>query len=274
MPFKIIRNDITKVKADAIVNTANPKPIYSGGTDCAIYQAAGADRLLEERQAIGEIARGEARSTPAFALPARFIIHTVGPIWKDGKHGEYETLMRCYRNSLDLASSLGCESIAFPLIATGIYGFPRDKALQIAVSAFSTFLMDSEMQIILVVFDKRSYQLSANLMGEIDSFIDSNYVSERKAAEYTNNNSRGRRILHEEDERAAVPGPEEHKSQPAPAQTPVLSSEKSLKREGKLDDLLTRIAPSYHDRLFELIDDSGMSNADVWKKANLDRKHI
>ncbi len=157
MAFQIIRKDITKVSADAIVNTANPKPEYAGGTDYAIYMAAGADELLEERKKIGDIEMGQAAATPAFALNARYIIHTVGPSWVDGNHGEREAVRSCYENSLKLAMELGCESIAFPLIATGVYGFPKADALQIAVSVFSAFLAEKDMLITLVVFDEASF---------------------------------------------------------------------------------------------------------------------
>ena len=140
MPFKIVRNDIIKVKADAIVNTANPNPICASGTDLAIYEAAGKKQLLAERQKIGKIARGDVAVTGAYQLQAKYIIHTVGPIWEDGTHHEFETLESCYRKPLQKAVELKCESIAFPLISTGVYGFPKDKALQIAVSVFSEFL--------------------------------------------------------------------------------------------------------------------------------------
>lgn len=184
MPFKIVRNDITHVKADVIVNTANPKPIYASGTDLAVYQAAGADELLAERKKVGCIERGDIAVTGAYALNAKYIIHTVGPVWVDGKHEEFETLESCYAKSLQKALELGCDSIAFPLISTGVYGFPKDKALQIAVSVFSRFLLQNEMQIILVVFDKKSFQLSGQMVGEIDSFIDANYIKQKQRSEY------------------------------------------------------------------------------------------
>ena len=148
MPFKIIRNDITKVKADAIVNTANPEPVYADGTDAAIYMAAGEDELLAERKKIGRIAAGETAVTAAFNLPAKYIIHTVGPAWIDGNHGEFDILRSCYRKSLLLADQLGCSSIAFPLIATGVYGFPKDKALDIALSVIKEHLEASELNVI------------------------------------------------------------------------------------------------------------------------------
>lgn len=184
MAFQIIRNDITKVKADAIVNTANPKPKYVSGVDYAIYTAAGAEKLLAERQKIGDIAPGQAAETPAFALPAKYIIHTVGPAWIDGKHGETDVLRECYSNSLQLAQKLGCESIAFPLIATGVEGFPKSDALQIAVKVIVEFLANADMEITLVVFDETSFVLSGGLFAGVDAFIDDNYATERFESEY------------------------------------------------------------------------------------------
>ena len=194
MPFKIVRNDITKVKADAIVNTANPNPICGSGTDLAIYEAAGKEQLLAERTKIGKIVRGEIAVTGAYNLNAKYIIHTVGPVWEDGVHHEFDILESCYRKSLQKAVELKCESIAFPLISTGVYGFPKDKALQIAVSVFSEFLLENEMQIILVVFDKKSFQLSGKLVGEIDSFIDANYIRQKRRTEYSRRPFRRSRI--------------------------------------------------------------------------------
>lgn len=186
MPFQIIRNDITKVKADAIVNTANPKPIYAEGTDAAIYKAAGEDELLAERRKIGNIAQGEIAVTPAFKLQAKYIIHTVGPIWIDGEHNEFDILRNCYRNSLNKAKELGCESIAFPLISTGVYGFPKDEALKIATDEIGGFLMreDTDMQVNLVVFDEGAFKLSKKLFFEIISYIDDDSVIEKYISEY------------------------------------------------------------------------------------------
>ena len=163
MAFEIIRNDITKVKADAVVNTANPQPVVGGGTDTAVYRAAGEKRLLECRKEIGEIAPGQAVHTPAFRLKAKYIIHTVGPVWQGGNRGEREILSACYANSLALAAELGCESAALPLIATGTYGFPKDEALQIAMKEIGAFLLTHEMRVILVVFDEQSFALSAGI---------------------------------------------------------------------------------------------------------------
>lgn len=184
MSFQIIRNDITKVAADAIVNTANPLPTYGSGTDQAIYEAAGKDQLLAARKIIGEIAPGEAFETKAFNLEAKYIIHTVGPAWNGGESGEFDILKSCYENSLKLALKLECKSIAFPLIATGIYGFPKDKALDVAMSVIEPFIEENDMQVILVVFDKKAFELSGNLVDNIREYVDSNYVEEVTTLEY------------------------------------------------------------------------------------------
>ena len=175
MPFEIVRNDITKMAVDAIVNTANPKPVIGAGTDSMIHEAAGPG-LLVARQAIGRIDVGCAEITPAFDLQAKYVIHTVGPVWDGGSYGEEESLRSCYDNSLKLAVENKCKSIAFPLISTGNYGFPKDKALQIAISAFSAFLLEHEIQIYLVVFDRTSFKLSEKLFQSVASYIDENYV--------------------------------------------------------------------------------------------------
>ena len=174
MPFQIIRNDITKVKADIIVNSANPAPKYDLGVDTAIYKAAGEDELLAERAKIGAIARGDIAITPAFNLNAKYIIHAVGPVWKDGDSGEYGILQSCYRKSLEKALELKCRSIAFPLLATGVYGFPKSKALSIAIDEIGAFLTKDDvedMKVILVVYDKASFLLSENLFFRVESFV-------------------------------------------------------------------------------------------------------
>lgn len=203
MSFKIIRNNIINVSADAIVNTANPEPTYAGGVDSAIYKAAGAKKLLKERKKIGRIEVGNAVSTPAFKLSAKYIIHTVGPVWQGGDFGEREAVRSCYENSLKLAKELGCESIAFPLIATGVYGFPKAEALQIAVSVFSEFLVDSDMEITLVVFDEKSFVLSDKIFSGVEEFIDNNYVTKKVYEEYETEDET--RILLDDDRRGVGP---------------------------------------------------------------------
>ena len=177
MPFEIVRNNIVNMYVDAIVNTANPYPTIGSGVDTAIHEKAG-PKLLEARKQIGDITLGDARLTPAFDLNAKYVIHTVGPVWRDGLSGESEHLRACYRNCLALAKEAECESIAFPLISTGNYGFPKDLALQIAIGEISTFLLEYEMQVYLVVFDKKSYALSEKLFKAVESYIDENYVEE------------------------------------------------------------------------------------------------
>ena len=184
MALQIIRNNIVNVQADAIVNTANPNVDIGSGVDSAIYYAAGWKKLLEARRAIGPMRPGTAAYTPAFDLDAKYIIHTVGPAWRGGGFGERETVAQCYRESLALAAELGCESIAFPLIATGTYGFPKDEALKIAISVFSDFLAGEDMEITLVVFDKESFVLSDEIFSGVDEYIDDNYAKSTLDEEY------------------------------------------------------------------------------------------
>ena len=184
MPFTIIRQDITKVQADAIVNTANPEPLYGEGTDYAIYQAAGKDQLLVERRKIGRIAPGEAAVTPALALHAKYIIHTVGPVWQGGDAGEMETLASCYRKALYLAETLRCESIAFPLISAGTYGFPKEQALQVAMDAIRDFCRESEMDVILAVFNKDAFRLSSEILDDVKQYVEDHYVEEKWGEEH------------------------------------------------------------------------------------------
>ena len=273
MPFKIVRNDIIKVKADAIVNTANPKPVYAGGTDSAIYHAAGAEELLEERKKIGCIERGEVAVTDAFALNAKYIIHTVGPVWVDGDHDEFKILENCYIHSLEKALELGCESIAFPLISTGVYGFPKDKALQIAVSVFSKFLLENEMQIILVVFDKTSFQLSGQIVGEIDSYIDANYVRRKRIREYSSRSRIGSGLRGGSAQEELYEECSFYDSDIAEAEDKLLAIPPASANMS-LEEGLEQLGMSFHEKLFELIDKSGLDNKDVWKRANLDRKHF
>ena len=183
MPFTIVRNDITKMQVDAIVNTANPKPIIGSGVDAGIHQAAG-PQLLAARKEIGRIGVGDAAVTPGFDLNARYVIHTVGPAWRGGFLGEARLLRSCYVSSLALAWEKGCTSIAFPLISTGNYGFPKDKALQIASKAIGEFLERHEMQVYLVVFSRDAFQLSEKLFQGISSFIDENYILEKNLQQY------------------------------------------------------------------------------------------
>ena len=183
MPFEIVRNDITHMQVDAIVNSANPRPMVGLGTDSRIHEQAG-PLLLEAREKIGNIRPGCVAITEGYDLPAKYVIHTVGPVWRGGLFGEGKVLRRCYENALQLALEYGCGSIAFPLISTNNYGFPKDKALQIAMDVFSSFLMEHEMHIYLVVFSGSAYRLSEKLFRNIASYIDDHYVEEVEKATY------------------------------------------------------------------------------------------
>lgn len=176
MPLEIVRNDITKMKTDAIVNAANSALQMGGGVCGAIFSAAGPEELQAECDKIGYCGVGEAVITSGYALPAKYIIHTVGPIWRGGGNDEERLLSSCYTNSLMLAEKNGCSSIAFPLISSGIFGYPKDKALQVAIAAIGSFLLEHDMYVYLVVFDKAAYFLSDRLFTSIKSYIDDRYV--------------------------------------------------------------------------------------------------
>ena len=185
MPFKIVRNDITKMTTEAIVNTANEKPTVGTGCDFAVYNAAGYDELLSWRKKyIGAVEEGEAFISPGFRLPAKYIIHTVSPLYIDGEHGEEELLRSCYRKSLALAAGYGIRSIAFPLISTGGFGYPKEEGMRIAVDEIHAFLLKSDMQIFLVVFDERATRMGRSLYPDLEAYIDRNYVQEKRTEEY------------------------------------------------------------------------------------------
>ena len=261
MPFEIVRNDITRMHADAIVNAANPRPVIGAGTDSRIHQVAGPG-LLEARQVIGDIKPGQAAITPAFALNARYVIHTVGPVWLDGSHNEELLLRSCYENSLRLAVENGCKSIVFPLISTGNYGFPKDKALQIAISVFSAFLPEQEMHIYLVVFDRDSFKLSEKLFQRVASYIDEHYVDTFPLASYGAPPKRRRESRRDMDicESAAVPM--------APCAPMPVSNSMSL------EDMLRQEDAGFTETLLNLIDKAGKKDSEIYKKANLSKQHF
>ena len=185
MPFKIIRNDITKMKTDAIVNTANAHPIVGPGCDRAVYEAAGFDELLAYRKEhIGSVQEGDAFITPGFHLPAKYIIHAVSPLFVNGDQGEEALLRSCYRKSLALAEENGIRSIAFPLISTGSFGYPKEEGMRIAVDEIHAFLLKSQMLVYLVVFDETATKMGRNLYPDLEAYIDRNYVEEKRREEY------------------------------------------------------------------------------------------
>ena len=178
MPLEIVRNDITKMSVDAIVNAANMTLLGGGGVDGAIHCAAG-PQLLEECRTLHGCRTGEAKITHGYRLPCKYVIHTAGPIWQDGHHGERELLTACYRNSLELADKYHCESVAFPLISSGVYGYPKAQALKVAMDTITQFLLDHDMTVYIVVFSKDAFEVSSKLLPDIEAYIDDVYVDER-----------------------------------------------------------------------------------------------
>ena len=296
MAFKIVRNDITKIAADAIVNTANPKPKFSSGTDSAVYAAAGAEKLLEERRRIGKIEEGEVAVTPAFDLDAKYIFHTVGPVWNGGSYGEAQTVKRCYTNCLNKAVELGIESIAFPLLATGNYGFPKSDALLLATSVFSEFLADNDLDITLVVFDNESFELSGRIFDGINQYINDNYVEEKINEEYfacdevpcapdTDSSNTSERIrkrglgLFAERRKsmadeAGVPSPENASFECKMAEArPVMgAAAMAAPVQRSLEDAVKNISDTWQESLFRMITEKGYEETDIYKRANVDRK--
>ena len=259
MPFEIVRNDITKMRVDAIVNTANPKPVIGSGVDAGIHRAAGPE-LLTAREKIGRIGVGEAAITPGFGLNAKYVIHTVGPVWRGGLLGEGKLLRSCYESSLALALESGCESIAFPLISSGNYGFPKDKALQIALDAIRSFLNDHEMMVSLVVFDRESFQLSRKRYRDVASFIDDNYIREKRPRQMA-----PRECRRTDAYRESLADFEVCASVPIPMAAPSKAS---------LADLLAETDAGFSETLLKLIDKTGKKDSEIYTKANLSRQHF
>lgn len=279
MPFTIVRNDITNMKADAIVNAANPRPLIGFGVDSGIHHKAG-KQLLTARRKIGRIDFGEAAVTPAFQLDAEYVIHTASPIWKGGGFGEIALLESCYTKSLALALEYRCESIAFPLLSAGNHGFPREIALQTAVNVFSRFLMEHEMQIWLVVFDRSIFALSEQLMTSVQSFIDETYVQTKLLEEYCSADHADiapRRLQRNASCKPIAPsfGAAERKimsAAPSQAMQEAASAPLPHKPARKLDDLMKELDETFSQSLIRLIDQKGLKDPDVYKRANIDRK--
>lgn len=268
MPLRIIRDDIVNVRADAIVNTANPNPIYGRGTDSAIYEAAGREVLLQKRIEIGVIERGEVAVTSAFRLYAKYIIHTVGPSWKGGGSGEYEILRKCYKNSLEKAMELGCKSVAFPLLATGMYRFPKDDALQIAISSIGQFLLNNDIAVYLVVFDRESFELSTKLFYSVNAFIDEHYVEKKEYEEYW--------LYDKYSYSANKKADGNNKSEQFQKQEKVEEEEKSIEKKSprslEVESISFKKVETFQQELFRFVDERGMTDVEVYKRANINRR--
>ena len=261
MPLQIIRNDITKMKVDAIVNAANRSLLGGGGVDGCIHRAAGAG-LLEECRTLGGCETGGAKLTGAYKLPCKYVIHAVGPIWKDGKHGERGKLISCYRTALALAKEAKCETVAFPLISSGAYGYPKDQALRIAIDTVSEFLLENDMTVYIVIFDRNAYRISEKLFADIEEYIDDRYVDEKS----DDSSERLRRLNALRDRSCTLYSVCEEAIKPLPSISNV------IKKAASLDDAMKQLDESFSEMLLRKIDESGMTDVQVYKKANIDRK--
>ncbi len=306
MPLQIIRDDITRVRCDAIVNAANCSLLGGGGVDGAIHRAAGPE-LLKECRTLGGCATGQAKITKGYRLPCRYVIHTPGPIWRGGTHGEPELLASCYEQSLILARDHGCETVAFPLISAGVYGYPKAEAVRIAADTISRFLSEEapDMTVFLVVFDKGSFLISEELYKDIRSFVDDNYVEElQKDPELF-----GERRLNSQSLPfpASAPCPAEgaapkaektsrrqsggffgkrmsRREKSSPAESMIAPCEEeavfedlsaaapSVSRSLSLEQMLGSIDESFSEMLMRKIDERNMKDSECYKKANIDRK--
>ncbi len=252
MPLQIVRNDITKMTVDAIVNAANSTLLGGGGVDGCIHRAAG-EGLLKECRTLGGCETGNAKLTGAYNLPCKYVIHTVGPIYEDGNHGEKALLESCYKKSLELAKEHNCESVAFPLISSGVYGYPKDKALKVAIDVISDFLLENEMTVYIVIFDKKAYKISEKLFSDITEYIDDRYVDE-----HTDYRRKSMRLN-------------------MPMQSVVMADmcecySASVPKATSLEDAVRSIDESFSQMLLRKIDEKGMTDAQCYKKANIDRK--
>ena len=250
MPLQIVRNDITKMQVDAIVNAANETLLGGSGVDGAIHQAAGPELLAECRTLHG-CKTGQAKITKGYHLPAKFVIHTVGPVWEGGSYGERELLVSAYRSSLELALEHRCETVAFPLISSGVFGYPKDQALKVAVDTIGDFLLQHDMTVYLVIFDKAAYTIGGKLFSDIAAYIDDRYAEEHTDSDEEQLRRRFRVL-------ASAPMPE---AEAAPAAAP-----------SSLNEALEMMDESFSQMLLRKIDEAGLTDAECYKRANVDRR--
>ena len=302
MPFKIVRNDITKMNTEAVVNTANERAVVDTGCDSAIYDAAGYDKLLAyRREHIGDVPEGEAFITPGFNLNSEYIIHAVSPLYIDGESGEEEKLRNCYRKALSLADEKGIRSIAFPLISTGGFGYPKEEGMRIALDEIQAFLEDHRMMIYLVVFDEKSASLGRKAYPGLEEYIDRNYVEQASDAEYSSSYSKASRNrlslghmlkmgISRSEKASARPREEaqgesarprrEEAARPrreeafASADMDLCEAAASFeeKHESRLEERMKHLSDTFSEYLLYLIHDKNMENAEVYKRAIVDKK--
>lgn len=277
MPLYIIRNDITKMKVDAIVNAANQSLLGGGGVDGCIHRAAGS-KLLEECRKLGGCETGQAVLTRGYKLSCKYVIHAVGPRWVDGNHHERELLVSCYKKSLDLARRAKCKSVAFPLISSGIYGYPKAEALRVAVDTIGEYLNEFELNVYLVIFDRESYQLGEGLYHDIKAYIDDNYTAPVEAAQLyrrAENLPRSEADYELTDVDSQVSIAPKSLSQPPISRPDKVESSQILQTGAlpkTLDEALKQLDESFSEMLLRKIDERGMTDAQCYKKANIDRK--
>lgn len=264
MPIEILRSDITQMRVDAVVNAANRRLTGGSGVNGAIHKAAG-PRLPAACAALGGCETGEAKLTPGFDLPARYIIHTVGPIWQGGGQGERELLAACYRNSLALAKAEGLRSIAFPLISSGVFGYPKEQAMKVALDTIRDFLLEDEedMTVYLLVYGRESLKIGEKIFSGIQQFIDDHYVERHRDYAY----------------RQRRPEPWEWDSAPVGTAPMAVKAPMARAMEAEscygaasLEDALGNLDESFSQMVLRKIAEKGMKNADCYKKANIDKK--
>ena len=290
MPFTIIRNDITKMNVDAIVNAANTDLLMGGGVCGAIFNAAGVDLLQAACNALAPIGTGEAAITPGFNLQAKHVIHAVGPIYSRwSKKKSQKLLQNAYGNALKLAIENDCESIAFPLISSGVYGYPKSEALDVATETIRDFLKEQDLDVYLVVFDNSALQISQELSGEVASYIDDHYVEMKSYERRSRSSSKEElsSLLRDDSYPLQESLPPVERSSPSPLASskqsfalPLASPKRSsptplpagVFRPASLDDLIGNLDEPFSQTLLRLIDAKGMTDVEVYKAANIDRK--
>lgn len=259
MSFTIVRQDITKMQVDAIVNAANTALQMGGGVCGAIFRAAGPERLQAACNKLAPIQTGGAAITPGFRLPAKYVIHAAGPVYSRWDKQQSRALLRsAYIESLRLAEEKGCKSIAFPLISSGIYGYPKDEALEVARQSIGEFLQNHDMDVCLAVFDKSSFLIGKALLGRVESYIDQHYVDVRET-------DRRRLLRVEEDALGAA--------RPFSAAAPAMPMARAAAMPApNLSDLMKNLDEPFSAALLKLIDQKGKTDVEVYKRANIDRK--